>query len=266
MTEINQRQARAGVNVRDAASAAPALVRPGRLFRASEIFDIPGIRTVLDLRGGGDRHAGENPVDESGVHRHHIKFITRTAAARILWDVGPSTLVPVALFRPRHESFKVAMGKRVFKDVGCRQLYTIFVTSCQSEIRATLLPLADPGAFPVVVHCIHGKDRTGIVMALVLAILGASRDEILTDYALSREEILQGQSAGLIPEDNAALRVDPEFITSDPADLRDSLFAHLDTHHHAPALKQSARSYLEAECQLTSSELDRVVANLALST
>jgi protein tyrosine/serine phosphatase len=45
--------------------------------------------------------------------------------------------------------------------------------------------IADPGAAPVVVHCMAGKDRTGVVCALALSLLGVSDEDIATDYALT---------------------------------------------------------------------------------
>jgi protein tyrosine/serine phosphatase len=39
---------------------------------------------------------------------------------------------------------------------------------------------------PLVFHCAAGKDRTGVVAAIVLSVLGVSDDDIATDYSLSR--------------------------------------------------------------------------------
>ena len=47
---------------------------------------------------------------------------------------------------------------------------------------------AEPGA--VAIHCAAGKDRTGIVAALLLDLAGVSRDEIVADYALSEHWLL----------------------------------------------------------------------------
>ncbi|MEU6077083.1 tyrosine-protein phosphatase [Micromonospora sp. NPDC047074] len=47
--------------------------------------------------------------------------------------------------------------------------------------------IADSPNAPVVVHCVAGKDRTGIVCALTLSVLGVADDEIVADYALSTE-------------------------------------------------------------------------------
>ena len=38
---------------------------------------------------------------------------------------------------------------------------------------------------PVLVHCAAGKDRTGVGVALVLRLVGVSREEVIADYLLS---------------------------------------------------------------------------------
>ena len=39
----------------------------------------------------------------------------------------------------------------------------------------------------VLFHCTAGKDRTGVVSAIILMACGADRDAIVTDYVVSRE-------------------------------------------------------------------------------
>ncbi|KMO95792.1 tyrosine-protein phosphatase [Streptomyces roseus] len=52
------------------------------------------------------------------------------------------------------------------------------------EIRRTIeLIAAGPG--PAVFHCTSGKDRTGLIAAFVLTLLGVSEEEILADFALT---------------------------------------------------------------------------------
>ena len=53
------------------------------------------------------------------------------------------------------------------------------------ELRAVLEQCAT--ATPLLLHCTHGKDRTGLVSALVLHVCGASRDAIVADYTASNE-------------------------------------------------------------------------------
>lgn len=52
-------------------------------------------------------------------------------------------------------------------------------------VGATLRALADPANRPAVLHCTAGKDRTGVIAALLLALLGVDDETILADYSLS---------------------------------------------------------------------------------
>ena len=45
--------------------------------------------------------------------------------------------------------------------------------------------------YPAVFHCAAGKDRTGILAALVLGLLGVPDEEIAEDYALSRDGMVR---------------------------------------------------------------------------
>ena len=44
------------------------------------------------------------------------------------------------------------------------------------------------GHTPLVFHCAAGKDRTGVGAALILGLLGVSRDDIIEDYLLTQQE------------------------------------------------------------------------------
>jgi protein-tyrosine phosphatase len=52
------------------------------------------------------------------------------------------------------------------------------------ELRRTLEAIA-ASTRPAVFHCKSGKDRTGIVAALVLSLLGVADDDIIADFALT---------------------------------------------------------------------------------
>jgi len=53
------------------------------------------------------------------------------------------------------------------------------------SVAEVLAVLTDPASYPIAFHCSGGKDRTGIIAALLLALLGVSDDDIMADYALS---------------------------------------------------------------------------------
>ncbi|MEV7005576.1 tyrosine-protein phosphatase [Streptosporangium sp. NPDC051022] len=52
------------------------------------------------------------------------------------------------------------------------------------ELRQSLEVIAS-GSDPLVFHCASGKDRTGILAALVLSLIGVSEDQIVEDFALT---------------------------------------------------------------------------------
>ena len=54
----------------------------------------------------------------------------------------------------------------------------------EERFGAALAAIADADG-PVVIHCMGGKDRTGLVAALLLRLAGVSREAIGADYALS---------------------------------------------------------------------------------
>jgi hypothetical protein len=61
--------------------------------------------------------------------------------------------------------------------------------NASSSVAAAFAALGDPAAYPVYVHCTYGRDRTGVLAALVLSALGASRQDILQEYLLSAAQV-----------------------------------------------------------------------------
>lgn len=49
--------------------------------------------------------------------------------------------------------------------------------------------LSAPQAGPALVHCAAGKDRTGVLVAMILDAVGVERDAVIADYALSAERV-----------------------------------------------------------------------------
>ncbi|RKL34561.1 hypothetical protein BFJ72_g9293 [Fusarium proliferatum] len=66
------------------------------------------------------------------------------------------------------------------------------------EIREALSLYTDQAALPSLVHCTQGKDRTGLICALVLMILDVPISAIEYDYALSDEALISEREQRLI--------------------------------------------------------------------
>ena len=63
--------------------------------------------------------------------------------------------------------------------------YRNFPLHHAAEYRFLLEAIENAAGRPILFHCVSGKDRTGFGAAVILMALGASRDVVLEDYALS---------------------------------------------------------------------------------
>lgn len=71
-------------------------------------------------------------------------------------------------------------------DVRGREAYFAYLRDNRPLVRDFFQLLGRAESYPLLFHCSAGKDRTGILTALLLEWLGASREVILDDYLHSR--------------------------------------------------------------------------------
>jgi len=76
--------------------------------------------------------------------------------------------------------------------------------------------MRNPKAWPMLVHCTQGKDRTGLVIALVLSLCGVSDDVIVLDYARSQEGLERQRH--IMVEEMRKTGLEPEFSDA-PAEV-----------------------------------------------
>jgi protein-tyrosine phosphatase len=122
------------------------------LERAREL----GLRTVVDLRTAGEIERSRRfPVEEHPLEWHHLPILER------MWS--DDDLVATA-------------GAADFL---CERYVDMLRTGATSIAR--IVELASVGA-PMLFHCAAGKDRTGVVAAVLLSLAGVSPGEIASDY------------------------------------------------------------------------------------
>jgi len=146
-----------------------------RLFRADGLGRLDeddcrllaglGLASVIDLRTANEvEQRGRLPEGAGPVQYHHLP----------LYDVLP----------PDREIERYAEPE--FVTSRYRQMFT----EGRSALVTAIETLAQPGALPAVFHCSAGKDRTGVLAALVLGFLGVPVTIIAEDYSLSGESMV----------------------------------------------------------------------------
>lgn len=151
-----------------------------------------GVSTIIDLRSATELEQQPNPLrNDDAVHYHHISLFDTLA--------------------PAHPAGSDALF----------DLYVRALRERRQAIRDVLTVIAEVGDGIVLFHCTAGKDRTGIIAALLLANAGVKTATIIEDYALT------GRMIAPMIEDILATAVaqgaDPEkfrpLLACDPATM-----------------------------------------------
>lgn len=100
--------------------------------------------------------------------------------------------------------------------------YSSMFEQYPQQFRAALAAIADADG-PVVFHCAGGKDRTGLIAALLLRLAGVSIDGVALDYALTRVDPAWCERAA--DERDRARRT---FMQNTPAEAMRGALEHLD--------------------------------------
>jgi protein-tyrosine phosphatase len=149
-------------------------VRYGKLFRSGMLvgvsddgvatLDVLGIRTVVDLRT-------QVEVDALGPDR--LPEGTRVVQIRIP-GAGADPMVVEAL-KTGHFPYLPDL-------VAVNRAY---ITDDAAAFGELLTLLSDSANLPVIIHCLGGKDRTGVSVALLLTLLGVPWSTVREAYLLS---------------------------------------------------------------------------------
>lgn len=177
-------------------------VKRGKIFRSDNLgrlamadkdaFAALGVRRVVDLR----RHVevetlGRVPEWTGCVWLHHH-------LEHEYWD---------------HATYTDEIG--VARWLADR--YAELLTTGAADIAEVIALLSDVDSGPTIVHCVAGKDRTGLISALVLSLIGVGDDVIAADYALTElsEDAYIDWLRRTSPEE--AAKTPPPFYVETPA-------------------------------------------------
>jgi protein-tyrosine phosphatase len=144
--------------------------RPGRFLRSDNIGKLSeaaqqklvdwGLKTIIDLRFDKEVELFTHCfASHECVAYHNISLIN-----------------PVILADTEYREFLYHQ-------------YIVILEGAKDEFRQVMEILADPENQPALFHCHAGKDRTGLIAALLLSLANVAPGIIADDYALTRQYI-----------------------------------------------------------------------------
>lgn len=198
--------------------------RDEALFRALDI------RTIVDLRGSAERDMLPDSIPE-GVEYFHCPMMREAGAdkASALSDFARSLVV------------------------GYKSMVTDDAALAGAAVNAVIDGL-EKGA--VVFHCSAGKDRTGVLAAILLLLLGVGEEDIIADYQVSHTYNEKGINAVIVrspeiaqrfslPGGDSMLRSEPENIKAVLDELNaQNISARMEQAGVSPSSQQRLRDHM----------------------
>lgn len=159
-------------------------------------------------------------------------------------DVAPVEVVHVSLFGERDpvKDQQWDDSTRAADDLThvFAALYVETIDECSTQVVRAVNAIAAGNGGCVAVHCFAGKDRTGIISALLLSVAGVEDEVIVRDFAASDEGVLRLCAGWLASADDDAERAYRTRVLTAPA------AAMATTLDHVSAKWGGAESYLLA--------------------
>lgn len=135
-----------------------------------------GVRTIVDIRSphevARDWHAYQLANQPTGSRAgDHVDYLN----------------LPFSAGRNRQAAEEMHAAYRAAADR--EELNRLDLDSSSAAIAAIVAAIADAQPGGIVVHCHAGKDRTGLIVALLLSLVGVADEDIAADYALTAQNL-----------------------------------------------------------------------------
>ena len=164
-------------------------VKAGRLFRSAHLSSLSeedraaigalGVDLIVDLRHAPERKKQPSCFPDPTPHVHEYPDAPEGKKAK----VAPHEAFLEHELHSPEDAHGYMMRSYTARphDAGFQKIFA-------DTLR--FIAAADPDKAPgVLVHCAAGKDRTGTLCALIQAVLGVSREDILADYMMTMDAV-----------------------------------------------------------------------------
>lgn len=214
-------------NVRDVGGipAAGGLIREGRLFRSGDLVAAAPsavveleqrVSHIVDLRDGQEIASAPSATKE--IATTHLPLFLGSVASFFEDDMSLDE-----------------MYLQLLEQSGQRLVDAIRVIA-RGE--------------PTLVHCTVGKDRTGITIALALSAVGADREAVINDYALTASMLPEERNrriAAFLAVQHPEAKHAVALATQSPAEVMRRLLDHVDARWGSAAGYLRANGMTDAE-------------------
>ena len=201
------------------------VLRQGQLYRSArpdsasaadrqKLQDVYGIKTIIDLRSktehieAAKKHTQSVNAAQSAIIPVSNKYIAQSLKVpntryaeinlngkgferHLVWQLSYRNLALLITYMSlgyRLDGVRI-IGKNVLQPRGLIGLGKDTLKHSGPEIKEVFDVLASPESYPVLVHCTQGKDRTGLIVMLVLLLCGVDIDAISNDYRMSEAKL-----------------------------------------------------------------------------
>ena len=209
-------------------SGRPKYLREGLLFRSarpdgstatdrSSLRETFKIRTIVDLRSKTEHIAAakkhsdavaiaqsavvpatndsvSGPLKISGIDYENINLNGKGFERALLWKLRWFDLAKLITWMTlgyRTDGIAI-LGREVMQPRGLTGLAIDTLQHSGDEIKQVFDVLAQETKYPILIHCTQGKDRTGLIILLVLMLCGVHQVDmraITSDYVMSEKEL-----------------------------------------------------------------------------
>ncbi|KAI8740029.1 CAunnamed protein product [Biomphalaria glabrata] len=151
-------------------------------------------KSVGSVGGHSTNHHNLNGEEDDEKRHYLINFFTLRYIKRLiyslpwyLWLLAFLYIIYDVVTRNKFVNLRRLLVHKAVNKKGLFGQYVDLIELSQPSICAALKLISEPDNLPVLINCAYGKDRTGIISALILTCLGMPKSYVAAEYALSTE-------------------------------------------------------------------------------